>query len=154
MARIAFGLGLSSLIVGAVILIGAVSAIPQRARRTRIDRTKQMVQIISRSIARLRSDTGTTAPECLLTLSHLREATSPAACGEFPPCSTTRSGLFCWRGPYVLALDVTADIWGHPFRVSLEADGRIRTESNGPDELPGTADDLTYESEPFPPPHG
>ena len=51
-------------------------------------------------------------------------------------------GVNGWQGPYI-DKDSLNDPWTHPFTYSLGAEG-IELTSNGPDGLPGTADDLHF----------
>jgi hypothetical protein len=44
-----------------------------------------------------------------------------------------------------LAADPTEDPWGSPFRIEC-GNGQVHVYSNGPDELPGTADDIRDDS--------
>lgn len=36
------------------------------------------------------------------------------------------------------------DPWGRPYRLDVDRDGDLRAVSDGPDRIPGTADDIAY----------
>ena len=139
-------------IVIAVIAILAALLVPtimNQTERARISRAGGDVNEIGKALARMRSNTSSTASGCYV-VGNLTAAAAPsggAACS--PPSGVTLNSCvgaapdaFCWGGPY-LPVVPSVDPWSKSYLVTYDATTTsITVTSYGPDAATGGGNDI------------